>query len=179
MVSNRSYLLAYYFVHKPEEKKFIFAQSDYGTQELRKTYKKEIGKDTIADCPINYLEVQETASGQLEMWHIVAENLNGMMPGFCKKAIVRRNSAFLNAIVQQVKKKVSKSAGPMLMSSSGFPDECFKYFTKETGNGELNPGYAPIKAAGDAALAEHPECFALKTDLEGSRKKMTELMLMA
>lgn len=65
----------------------------------------------------------------------------------------------------------------MLMSSAGFPDEMFKYFTKETGTGELNPGYAPIKAAGDKAMAEHPECFTLKTDLEGARKNLMGAMI--
>jgi hypothetical protein len=34
------------------------------------------------------------------------------------------------------------------MSTAGFPDECFKYFTRETGTGEVKPEYAPIQAAG-------------------------------
>jgi len=64
----------------------------------------------------------------------------------------------------------------MLMSSEGFPDEMFKYFTREKFTGEINPGYKPIKEAGEKAMMEHPECFTLKTDLEGARKNLTGAM---
>jgi hypothetical protein len=61
------------------------------------------------------------------------------------------------------------------MSSAGFPDEFFKYFTRETGTGERNPVWTQIDAAGKAEMMKHPELATLKTDTPVFRKAIFEL----
>jgi hypothetical protein len=92
--SNRSLILCYNMVGSVtgERKRFEMITSSAGNEEYVKKYAKDIGKDVMADCAIDYWRVEaftDNESGQekVRVFNLNHFSINGSIPSFVVSAI--------------------------------------------------------------------------------------------